>query len=175
MGNLVAAYNGESNAHVRYAAFALKADEEGFTQVASLFRAASRAEEIHAANHATVIRRMGGNPVADIQPTDVLTTAENLVAAIAGETYERDVMYPAFIELAKHDGNKPGIRTFEYAIAAEIEHAILYTKALQSLSSMKGGKTMYFVCPVCGKTVTATDFDKCPVCGALPEKFLPIS
>ena len=56
LGNLVAAYNGESNAHVRYAAFALKADEEGFTQVASLFRAASRAEEIHAANHATVIR-----------------------------------------------------------------------------------------------------------------------
>ena len=99
--NLQAAFNGESNAAARYAEFARKADSEGFHKAASLFRAAAWAEQIHAKNHAAVIKKMGAHPKAEIEATLAKTTAENLKAAIAGEEYERDVMYPAFIKEAE--------------------------------------------------------------------------
>jgi rubrerythrin len=171
LDNLMAAHNGESNAHVRYAAFAKKADEEGYGKVASLFRAASRAEEIHAANHAAVIKKLGGDARADIQPVDVRSTKENLAAAIAGENYEKEIMYPDFIAKAERDGDKAALRTFNYALAAEIEHHALYSRALKELDSWKGGKKDFYVCPVCGKTVEEIGFDRCSVCSTLAGKF----
>ena len=104
--------NGESNAHARYLAFAEKADEEGYTGVGSLFRAAAHSEEIHAANHAKVIKSLGAAPKADVKAPEAKTTAENLKAAIAGETYERDVMYPEFVSKAKAEGNSDAVRSF---------------------------------------------------------------
>ncbi|MHB8303849.1 MAG: rubrerythrin family protein [Acidobacteriaceae bacterium] len=95
-----AAFNGESNAHVRYLAFAKQADGEGYGEAASLFRAAARAEEVHASNHAAVIKEMGATPKATIESPEVKSTRENLEAAIKGETYERDIMYPAFLKQA---------------------------------------------------------------------------
>ena len=59
LDNLQAAYNGESNAHARYLAFAEKADQEQFGEVASLFRAAAKAEETHANNTAGEHRDSG--------------------------------------------------------------------------------------------------------------------
>src|SRR5579863_7767949 len=66
MNDLQAAFSGESNAHARYLSFAQKADAEGYHGAASLFRAAARAEEIHAGNHAEVIRSAGGIPRAKL-------------------------------------------------------------------------------------------------------------
>ena len=103
--NLQAAYNGESNAAHKYRLFAVRAEEEGFRRVATLFRAASRAEQIHAANHVRVLGKMGVTPLAKIEAVDVKSTAENLKVAIAGEEYERDVMYPEFIREAESQNN----------------------------------------------------------------------
>jgi rubrerythrin len=175
LDNLQAAYNGESNAHERYVAFAEKADEEGFGQVASLFRAAARAEEIHAKAHAEVIKKIGGTPQADIQKPDVKSTRENIEAALKGETYERDSMYPDFLKVAKAERNLDAMRTFNYALAAEGEHAKLYKQALDNLDQWKGGKKEFFVCAVCGYTVTKVDFEKCPSCFAPKEKYEKIS
>lgn len=163
--NLLAAFEGESNAHARYLAFAEKADEEGYAPVASLFRAAARAEEIHANNHAEVIKKMGGEPKAEIKKPEVKTTAQNLEAAIAGESYERDTMYPEFLALAQKDRNKEAMRTFNYALTAEAEHAKLYSKALKNLKDWKAEKKKdFFVCTVCGYTTDKMDFEKCPSC-----------
>src|SRR5260370_5219664 len=101
--NMQAAFNGESNAHIRYLAFAKHADNEGYGEVASLFRAAARAEEIHARNHAVVIKEMGAVPQAKIDSPEMKSTRENLEAAIKGESYERDTMYPAFLKQAVTD------------------------------------------------------------------------
>ena len=169
--NLQAAFNGESNAGHKYQAFAKKADEEGFGQVASLFRAAAAAEAIHAAAHARVIQRMGGVPKAEIHEPEVKSTAENLRAAIAGESYERDVMYPDFIQQAKAEGNKAAIQSFEAALAAEAEHARLYQDALENLAKWRGGRRSFYVCEVCGFTVEQIPADRCPVCKARREKF----
>jgi len=171
LDNLQTAFNGESNARTKYLAFAKKADEEGYAQVASLFRAAAAAEEIHANNHASVIRKMGANPKADIAPPVPKSTRENLATAIQGETYERDVMYPAFIKEAETENNRQAVIMFGGALAAETEHARLYQQALDNLDQWRAGKRDFWICLVCGFTVAAAPADRCPVCKAPKEKF----
>ncbi len=172
--NLQTAFNGESNACARYAAFAMRADEEGFHKVASLFRAASRAEQIHAGNHAAVIRKMGSTPAAHIEKVEVKSTADNLKVALAGEEYERDVMYPVFIHEAEGERNAAAMRTFNYALEAESEHARLFADALCNLQTMTA-ETVYYVCAICGYTVEKLTFDRCPVCHHPKERFETIS
>ncbi len=168
--NLLTAFNGESNAAAKYAEFAKKADQEGYGRVASLFRAASHAEKIHAANHARVIEKLGGKAVAKIEKVEAGTTAENLRVAIAGEEYERDVMYPDFIKEAEAQGNNSAVRTFQWALEAETEHARMYSDALKHLSNQRT-KTVFYVCAACGYTTDEKDLMRCPVCNAPREKF----
>jgi len=175
LDNLMTAYNGESNAHARYAAFAKKADDEGYGQVASLFRATARSEEIHANNHAEVIKELGGTSKASIKLPPIASTKENLGAALEGETYERDTMYPDFIKLAKDEGNKKAVRTFNFALQAETEHAKLYKDALDNLDKWKGAKRDFYVCPVCGYTVEKLTFEKCPACSTPKDKYEKIT
>jgi rubrerythrin len=104
LSNLLAAYEGEVNAQARYKAFAVKAEFEGLPRAASLFRAAARAEEIHANNHARVIRRMGGNARAEIRPFSVRNTLQNLRSALFGEQVEIDSLYPAFSSVRRQIG-----------------------------------------------------------------------
>ncbi len=176
MDNLQAAYTGESNAHARYLAFAEKADQEQYAEVASLFRAAAKAESVHAANHATVIKKLGGTPEAKIEAPVVKSTKENLEAAIKGETYERDTMYPQFLKQARADGDREAIRTFNLAKTVEAEHAKLYTEALNNLATLKNSKAKdYYVCTVCGLTSPKMDFSKCPSCFSHRDKFERVS
>ncbi len=175
LDHLNAAYSGESNAHARYVEFAKKADEEGYGQVASLFRAAVRSEEIHARNHAEVISKLGGTPKADLQKPEVKSTKENLEAAFKGEAYERDTMYPDFIKAARAENNRDAVRTFNQALSAETEHAKFYKEALDNLDAWKAGKKDFFVCPVCGYTVSKITFEKCPVCFTPKDKYEKVS
>jgi rubrerythrin len=166
LDNLMAAYNGESNAHAKYLAYAEKADTEGYGKVASLFRAAASAEKIHLTNHARVIESMGGTPKADIKLPAVKSTKENLEDAVKGESYERSTMYPEFISQAEKENNADAVRTFTYAKAAEAEHAKLYQTALADLANWKVPNTDFYVCPTCGYTVEGKpSFAACPVCG----------
>ncbi len=175
LDNLQTAFNGESNAHARYLAFAQQADKEGYVQAAALFRAAARAEEIHANNHAVVIKKLGGTPAAKIEAPAVKTTKENLEAAVKGETYERDTMYPEFLKEARAVGNKDAVQTFNYAKTAEAEHAKLYQNALDNLPKMKAKGVSYYVCTICGYTTTKIDFEKCPSCFNPKEKYVAVS
>lgn len=176
IANLQAAFNGESNAHARYIEFAKKADAEGYGEIGSIFRAAAKAEEVHAANHAAVIKKMGATPEAKIETPAVKSTRENLEAAIKGETYERDKMYPEFIQQAKAARNTDALRTFNLAKTAEAEHAKIYTEALNNLAKLKGSKNKeYFVCTVCGFTTAKIDFSKCPSCFEPKEKYTSVS
>ncbi len=176
LDNLQVAFNGESNAHARYLAFAEKADQEGYGEVASLFRAAARAEEVHAANHAVVIKKLGGTPEARIEKPVVNSTKENLEAALKGESYERDTMYPEFLKQARAEGDRDAGQTFNYAKTAEGEHAKLYSEALNNLPTLKGSKAKdYYVCGVCGYTTARMDFSKCPSCFSHKDKYEKVS
>ena len=174
LDNLQAAFNGESNANAKYLEYAKKADAEGFAGVAALFRAAAKAEEFHARNHADVIKKLGAEPKKEIKLPAIKTTAENVKAAFEGETYEKDSMYPGFIAEAKAAGEKDALKSFNYAIAAEGQHAKFYADAMANMQAWKAAKK-FMVCPICGNTVTTLDFPKCPVCFTPGEKFVAVS
>jgi rubrerythrin len=159
MDNLKEAFAGESQANRKYLAFAKKADAEGHTQIAKLFRAAADAETVHAHAH---LRVMGG----------ISSTEENLKGAIEGETEEFEEMYPGFIEEAKAEDNKAAVITFENANAVEKIHADLYKKALENMANNE--EVDYYVCQVCGNTVENEAPEKCPICGVPASKFIKI-
>lgn len=162
MDNLAAAFAGESQANRKYLAFAKKAEEDGFSQVAKLFRAAAEAETVHAHAH---LRVMGG----------IKTTSENLDEAIEGEGHEFKEMYPGFLKEAEAEGNKPAVFSFKNALAVEEIHYGLYGKAKDAVASgtdLPG--TSVHVCPVCGNTVEDGVPDKCSVCGIPGSKFIEI-
>jgi rubrerythrin len=157
--NLKAAFAGESQANRRYLAFAWKADEEGFTQVAKLFRAAAEAETVHAMNH---LKTLG----------EIKSTMENLNTALGGETYEFSKMYPEFLSIAKQEGNKQATWSFDLANKVEKVHAKLYQKAIDAIKSKKDiEKVDYYVCGVCGNTVEGSAPDVCPICGSPKSKY----
>ena len=157
--NLRDAFAGESQANRKYLAFAEKADKEGYSQAARLFRAAAAAETVHAHAHLRTLKGVGA-------------TAENLKEAIAGETHEFKSMYPAMIEDAKAEDNKAAFRSFDYANAVEKIHAELYQKALDNLDNMEA--VDYYVCNVCGYTCENDAPDECPVCKAKKKAFFKV-
>lgn len=171
IANLNVAFRGESNASHRYGVFAERAQAEGYAQVAKLFRVASKAEAIHRDAHQAAIVKLGGKP-DEVKLDEVKTAAtrENLAAAIKGEVYERDVMYPEFLKQAETDAAQPAIRTIQYALDSETEHARLYQEALEQLGKNK--ETPIFVCLICGYTTTDFPNKKCPACGAGSDKFM---
>jgi rubrerythrin len=162
MDNLKEAFAGESQANRRYLAFARKADEEGFVQVAKLFRAAAEAETVHAHAH---LRALDG----------VRGTADNLEAAIEGEGFEFQQMYPGFLAEARQEGMKSAEFSFKYALAVEEIHHGLYSRALEAV---KAGSdlpaTSLHVCPVCGYTVDGDVPDRCPVCNVPGKRFFEV-
>ena len=175
--NLLAAFEGESNASAKYNAFATKADAEGYHGAASLFRAAARAEAIHAANHARVIAQLGGEAKATLYAAEVKGTLENLKTAQSGELYEVNTMYPGFIEEAKASGNTAAVRSMTGAMEAEKTHARLYGEAIALVEAGKkdswvGAARDFYVCPVCGYTSeTPEEHERCPVCNVPWERF----
>lgn len=157
--NLQSAFAGESQANRKYLAFAKKAEAEGFAQVAKLFRAAAEAETVHAHSH---LRVMGG----------VKNTAGNLQAAVEGEGYEFQTMYPEFLAAAQSEDNKPAVVSFRHALAVEEVHFGLYLKALEAVNAGKDLPAQaLFVCPVCGFTVSPAAPDQCPVCSTPGARF----
>ena len=153
------AFAGESQANREYLAFAQKADQEGFSQAAKLFRAASEAEAVHALNHLRAMKGIG-------------STKDNLQKAISGEKHEFQKMYPEMIKAAEDEGNKEARRTFNYANEVEKVHASLYESALNELGNQD--TFSYYVCPVCGYTSAKEAPETCSVCGTKGKLFKKI-
>jgi rubrerythrin len=157
--NLKEAFAGESQASQKYRAFAKQAEKEGFPNVAKLFRTTAEAERIHAEGHLKALDEIG-------------KTADNLKAAISGETYEYANMYPPMLEMAKAEGHKARLM-FDYAVKAEAVHAKLYALALEAISNGTDlAEASFYLCPVCGHIEFGAPPDKCPICGVGKERFL---
>ncbi len=159
--NLKEAFAGESQANQKYRAFAKKAEEEGFPNVARLFRTTAEAERIHAEAQLRALDGVG-------------STAENLQAAIDGETYEYTEMYPPMLQQAEADGHKAK-RIFGYAVKAEEVHARLYKLALEAVQRGEDlTETEFYLCPVCGHIEFGSPPQSCPICGTPAAKFVQV-
>jgi rubrerythrin len=175
--NLKAGIKGETTASAKYLAFAEKARMEGYEPIAKLFEAASKSESIHAANHTKVLESLGEKMDAFSPEFEVKTTAENLQAAIDGESYEVATMYPEFLEAAKIEKVDKAVKSFTWAMETEKKHKEFYSKALDALISISlvNLPVGYVVCPVCGNTYDFAVVDPaCAFCGTAKEKFLTI-
>ena len=160
--NLQEAFAGESQANRKYLAFAKKADSDGYSQIARLFRAAAAAETVHAHAH---FRVLGG----------VKDTATNLGAAIEGEGFEFKEMYPKFLAEAESENNQGAATSFTNALAVERIHHALYSGALESLNGGSDlAEAVIYVCDVCGNTVVGEAPDKCPVCNVSKDRFFEV-
>ena len=177
ISNLQEAFNGESNATARYAAFSKKAAEEGYKEIALLFKAASLAEKVHAGNHKAVLEEMGVAVTPATIDVKVLSTKENLEFAIKGETYEATTMYPNFIKDGNTAGNQLALISLNYAYKTEKKHKEFYEQALAALNSNKANTlpSTYFVCPTCGNTYETTAPKRCGISMTSGEKFVKIN
>jgi len=159
--NLKEAFAGESQANRKYLAFAKKADQDGFPNIARLFRTTAEAETIHAHGHLEAMGGIGG-------------TAANLQAAVGGETYEYTQMYPPMLTQATADKHAAK-RMFGYAVRAEAVHAKLYAMALEAVKQGKDlTETKFYLCPVCGHIELGDPPASCPICGELGEEFIQV-
>lgn len=160
--NLSDAFAGESQAFQKYSAFAKKAERDGFANIAKLFSTTAQAEKIHAEGHLKALDA-------------IASTAENLQAAIDGETYEYTEMYPPMADLATEEGHKAKTM-FRFALDAEKVHAEIYQKALDAV---KNGVDLdvseFYLCPICGYIELSKPTEKCPVCSALPKVFTTVA
>jgi rubrerythrin len=154
--NLGKAFSGECQAHMRYLAFAQRADEESFPGTARLFRAAAKAEMVHALNHLRAMATVG-------------ETKDNLETAKQGESFEFKQMYPAMVKDAVAENQVEARHSFEYAMAVEMIHHNLFEKALENEST--NAAASFYVCPICGYMAPK----KCPYCGADESKFIEVA
>ena len=159
--NLETAFGGESQAYQKYSAFAKKSEKDGFANIAKLFQTTAEAERIHAEGHLKAMDKIG-------------STLENLEAAIAGETYEYEDMYPPMYEQAVADKHKAK-KMFGFAMEAEKVHAELYQKAFEAVKSGKDiDEVNIYLCPVCGHIELGTPPENCPVCGVKASTYVQL-
>jgi rubrerythrin len=175
VANLKAAFKGESTASAKYAAYAAQAKKEGLTAIAIMFTATSKSEELHAANHKSVLEHMGQKVDAVKPEFTVKTTKENLEDAVKGESYEISTMYPGFISTANEEDVKDGAKSMRWAMNTEKNHLIFYNKALEALKAGKAASlpVVYWVCPKCGNTFdVAKPAKECPLCGTASDRYI---
>ena len=128
--NLKDAFAGESQANRRYLYFANKADVEGHTEVASLFRSTAEGETGHAHGHLEYLEQVG-DPATGLP---IGSSRNNLKAAVAGETHEYTDMYPGMAKTARDEGFGEIADWFETLAKAERSHANRFQKALDALA-----------------------------------------
>lgn len=160
---LTSAMYGEKSAAARYDAFAVKAQEEGYPGAAALFRACAKAERIHLARFAAALRSRGVEPPNDsVTAPSVGSTRDNLRAASAAESTERDSTYKEACEICTSARDEEMAKLFDVTRDVETEHANLCSTAMHQLDTLKEAKTFY-VCGHCGYT-TDVRLPLCPLC-----------
>lgn len=150
------AYEGEAKAAIRLKVYAEKAEEEGYQQMAKLFRVIALSEEIHAKR---ALRNLG----------KVKSTEDNLSASFESEKKVAEVAYDNFIKIAEEEGNSLAVLHFSQSRDVEEHHAKLYKEAMNHL--MEDRKTVYYVCEVCGYVSDGILPEECPICAAMKEQF----
>ena len=163
LDRLQAIHRTEIIAQDRYLAFAAKADNEGYKQVASLFRAVARAEQILYTYHFDAIKELGGvaeEVIAEL-PT-VASTKENIEKSSnkAGAD-QLDADYATYVKTARAEGSRTAAKVIEYARNAEAQNVRLFTAAAKSLEQMRGTPKGYFICGVSGFVTPTLDAANC--------------
>jgi rubrerythrin len=150
------AYTGEAKAALRLKVYAEKAEEDGYPQIAKLFRVIARSEELHGSRALKALH-------------EIKTTEENLTESFQSERGVAEVAYAQFVKRAEAEGNRVAVIVFRQSKDVEETHAKLYKEAMNHL--MEERETQYYVCLVCGFIADGVQPEICPVCGAKEDQF----
>ena len=173
--NLARAFIGESQARNRYTMYAKIAKKEGFEQISEIFLMTADNEREHASWLMKMIQTLKeksentGDIIVDAEaPTTLSTTEENIKAAIAGEHYEHETMYPNFADVAEKEGLDDIAGRLRAIAKAEKHHETRYInllKEIQAKTVFKKDTEVEWVCRKCGYTFTSKIAPKeCPSC-----------
>jgi len=174
--NLLKAFAGESQARNRYTYFAGAARKEGYEHIAAIFEETANQEKEHAKRF---FKFLEGGPLeitATYPAGIILTTAENLKNAAAGEHEEWEVLYPGFAKIAKEEGFPEVSKAFLSISVAEKQHEKRYLGFLKSLEENSVFKRTGVIwrCRNCGFTAAIEHApENCPAC-LHPQSFFEI-
>ena len=179
MAALQERYADEIVAHRKYGAYAGHADKEGYPAIAHLFRTLAASEAVHARNFARLLRESGTEPQTPAIELVLSNTREHLKQAATVEANEIDQEYPAILENIQSEQHHQAIKFITYAWKAERQHRELILKIKKGaswffgmlVSRIEGSPTRYYVCQICGSTVTELPGSQCPICDHPPEQY----
>lgn len=167
-------YRDEMQAKYKYTAYGVKAREEGYPHIAYLFDSLAYSETVHARNFARLLKDLG----VETEPLpkfdfEVLKTKDNIKHATAVEMDEIAHRYPNIIEEIQVEEHEEAIQFMTYAWKAEGQHRDLLQKIQKAAKRyfgmlaayIEGEATHYYVCEVCGSTLTELPTGSCPICG----------
>lgn len=163
--NLKAAFAGESQARNKYTFFASVARKEGWLEIAEIFEETAKNEKEHAE---IILKLLKG----------INDSKANLQAAIDGENYEHEKMYPEFARIAHEEGETEAAKYFEEVAKVEALHAERFEQLLRDLEAgkiLKRDSNIQWRCRECGYTIDGTEPPKvCPLCGHSHEYYEPL-
>lgn len=175
-------YVDEVRAHRQYGAYARRAMQDGYPNIAHLFRALSMSEAVHARNFRALLQELGAETPSVIDGFTVGSTRENLKRATTVEAQEIDKEYPEILDRIRPEGHQRAIQSITWAWQAEQQHRELILKIRKAATYFFGmlvrriedKPTHYYVCQVCGSTLTEIPAHQCPICGSPVEDYLEI-
>jgi len=176
-------YADEVVAHRKYGAYATHALEEGYPAIAHLFKTLAASEGVHARNFAELLRELGQTPVRPSPQVELSATREHLRQAASVEADEIDQEYPAILQRIEAEQHKRAIRFITYAWQAEQQHRELILKIRKGASwffgmlvdRIEGNPARYYVCQICGSTLTELPTGQCPICDHPPEQYREVA
>jgi len=162
---------GERGAMALYKAFAVKATEEGFPNVAKLFKTLIKAEHIHVHNHLSALGEDFDEGMDTKITDEIMDTAQNVKSALTGEQEEAAEMYPRFNKIIRKEGRTTFYQVAELSVQWAAKAEKVHAKLLKmTLKSLKKGQDLpvdtFFVCRVCGSVeIGELEGQSCKVCG----------
>jgi len=173
-------YADEVQAHRKYGLYAHKAQQEGYPHVAHLFRSLAASEAIHAKNFKSSLKALGQEPKPPtMHEIEVTTTKHHLKHATTVEAEEIDQEYPKILASISPENYQPAIESITFAWESEKQHRDLIVKIQKAVSNwfrlvisrIEGKSARYFVCQVCGSTLTEVPATHCPICNHSNENY----
>jgi rubrerythrin len=176
VNNCQTAYLAERNAAARYRAYSQKADQEGYSGIASLFRTAAAVEQVHARNQEMLIRKLGGTPLLELEVPRVQTTRENLQSSAEWAQRDEKNMYAALVEQARKQSYQQIILVDTDAQKSAGNLAQMFSTELQTLDAHKDDSARsFYVCEVDGHVLMHLHSDVCKTCFHARNKFRLVS
>lgn len=166
--NLLKSFALESQTRNRYDYFAEQAEEEGYTEIAGVFKTTAQNEREHAKIFFSYLEGGSEEITATFPAGKIGTTEENLISAVNGENRENEELYPKFAEVAEEEGFAEIAESFRNIARIERGHEARYRALLDRIQEMKEVEEVdeeVWECSKCGYIYTGDEPpETCPVC-----------